>query len=567
MSSREVITLQIGNYSNFIGTHWWNSQESSFCYEKTDSQSLEINHDYLFREGENPRGEVTYTPRLMLIDLKENFKTLNKCGVLYNMPVTNSPMPLWHGKLSTFKSDSLSKNEFLQDLDKEEEIAYPDLSLKMTSIDEDRDICQAESSSSNSKLTESLEIPNRKFYDLDDRITTWSDFLKIHYHPRSLCFIEDYGCENEFNGYGCGVEVFNRENMYDLIDDTLRYFSEECDYLQGFHVLMDGYNGFTAIANGILEHLEDSYSSKIRLCFPVYNSDFTLWRKKKVSHNDICQYYSSLMGYNSLAMYSHLFSPLDTNSHLYSGNPNINFPYLNYKTEMNYHTSSVLSIALDTITLPMRMKSNAIHLNEMISSLTILGQKLIPLTLCTPIPVEEHSYLNDVLNSSNNVNLVPLTPCCNIEQFDIISQFINIRGLPKSKFFNHLKQNIKMTVEKVLGYFLQSKYPSSMNFWKICHEPYKTTAPFPHIFNSKINVRGYIGSSQRTVGTGVESISAISGFHNTKNASDSINVLLKSTDKSKLKNFSCKGTGVESDDFEEALENLKVLVDCYKDRQ
>lgn len=27
--SREVITLQIGNYSNYVGTHWWNIQVSN----------------------------------------------------------------------------------------------------------------------------------------------------------------------------------------------------------------------------------------------------------------------------------------------------------------------------------------------------------------------------------------------------------------------------------------------------------------------------------------------------------------------------------------------------------
>ena len=25
-TTREVVTLQIGHYSNFIGTHWWNLQ-------------------------------------------------------------------------------------------------------------------------------------------------------------------------------------------------------------------------------------------------------------------------------------------------------------------------------------------------------------------------------------------------------------------------------------------------------------------------------------------------------------------------------------------------------------
>lgn len=281
MPSREIITLQIGNYSNFLGTHWWNSQESSFCYDSTVNSDLsEINHDVLYREGENPRGEITYTPRLILIDLKENFKTLNKDGVLYNMPIASSTTSLWHGKWSTFKSDSLSKNEFLQDLDKEEESVYPDLSLKMTAIDEDRDICQAESSSY-TKTTEKSKESEKKFYNLDDSITTWSDFLRIHYHPKSICFIEDFNYENEFDGYGCGLEAFNQENMHDLIEETLRYFAEECDHLQGFQILMDGYNGFSAVANGILEHMEDNYLNKARLCFPLYSPSFTLWEKKK----------------------------------------------------------------------------------------------------------------------------------------------------------------------------------------------------------------------------------------------------------------------------------------------
>ncbi|XP_076246179.1 protein misato homolog 1-like [Calliopsis andreniformis] len=50
MSSREVLTIQLGHYSKFIGTHWWNLQESNFSYEP-DNPS-EINHDVLYR-GEN----------------------------------------------------------------------------------------------------------------------------------------------------------------------------------------------------------------------------------------------------------------------------------------------------------------------------------------------------------------------------------------------------------------------------------------------------------------------------------------------------------------------------------
>ena len=52
-STPEVITLQIGHYANFVGTHWWNIQESSFVYDP--ATTVEIDHAVLFREGETSK--------------------------------------------------------------------------------------------------------------------------------------------------------------------------------------------------------------------------------------------------------------------------------------------------------------------------------------------------------------------------------------------------------------------------------------------------------------------------------------------------------------------------------
>lgn len=30
MDTREILTLQFGNYANYIGAHWWNIQVSIF---------------------------------------------------------------------------------------------------------------------------------------------------------------------------------------------------------------------------------------------------------------------------------------------------------------------------------------------------------------------------------------------------------------------------------------------------------------------------------------------------------------------------------------------------------
>lgn len=49
MGKDEILTIQFGHYSNYVGTHWWNLQEQGFEYNT--SKPSEINHDVLYREG------------------------------------------------------------------------------------------------------------------------------------------------------------------------------------------------------------------------------------------------------------------------------------------------------------------------------------------------------------------------------------------------------------------------------------------------------------------------------------------------------------------------------------
>lgn len=53
MCTREILTLQFGHYSNYVGAHWWNIQETGFEYNSPIPN--EINHDVLFREGINDK--------------------------------------------------------------------------------------------------------------------------------------------------------------------------------------------------------------------------------------------------------------------------------------------------------------------------------------------------------------------------------------------------------------------------------------------------------------------------------------------------------------------------------
>ena len=56
---KEILYIQAGTLPNFVGTHFWNAQESYFQYDG-DADADEagepvINHDISFREGLSPK--------------------------------------------------------------------------------------------------------------------------------------------------------------------------------------------------------------------------------------------------------------------------------------------------------------------------------------------------------------------------------------------------------------------------------------------------------------------------------------------------------------------------------
>lgn len=77
----EIITLQFGHYANFIGTHFWNIQDESLLTQDDDHQ---YSADVLYNCGVTSKGIETYTPRLLLFDLKGSWGNLRKSGYLYD---------------------------------------------------------------------------------------------------------------------------------------------------------------------------------------------------------------------------------------------------------------------------------------------------------------------------------------------------------------------------------------------------------------------------------------------------------------------------------------------------
>jgi hypothetical protein len=79
---REILTLQLGNLSNYTATHFWNTQESYFTYGQQEEPLVE--HDVHWRAGIGADGTETFLPRTVIYDLKGGFGSMRKINPLYD---------------------------------------------------------------------------------------------------------------------------------------------------------------------------------------------------------------------------------------------------------------------------------------------------------------------------------------------------------------------------------------------------------------------------------------------------------------------------------------------------
>ncbi|KAF9438617.1 mtDNA inheritance, partitioning of the mitochondrial organelle [Entomortierella beljakovae] len=233
----EIVTLQFGHYANFVGAHYWNTQDAHFNYEQSEEEEHPpelVNHDCLYRVGMTSKGVDTYTPRALIFDLKGGFGSINKYK-LYEEPSRDQHEQQYDlswdpSRTETFQEEQAPLSEYQQHLEKEEQgIA--------TEVEED-DISMQDT-------------------------RTWSDFSRVYFHPKSMVTASGYQINSEFmpfDVFSYGRNAFiDTEKEKDTYDENLRLFTEECDQLQGFQVLADIMDGWGGFATSYLEQLREDY--------------------------------------------------------------------------------------------------------------------------------------------------------------------------------------------------------------------------------------------------------------------------------------------------------------------
>ncbi|XP_019109789.1 protein misato homolog 1 isoform X1 [Larimichthys crocea] len=568
---REVVTLQLGHYSNFVGTHWWNLQDASLSYDP-ETPPGDIESDVVFREGQTQGGHVTHTPRLIAMDLKGSLRTLRQEGSLYDTE-EETPAVTWDGSLMRHEESPPVKNTFLKDLDKLErgEIlteadfysnTQPQCSAAAVSVD-----------TVNSQLAR-----RQRGYRLEGSVKVWSDFLRIHLHPRTISVIHQYNHDGEahrLEAFGQGEALLQGSVLEDL-EDRLHFFVEECDYLQGFQVFCDLADGFAGLGSKVTEMLQDSYGGRGILTFglaPVSHPDSTPMK-------DLYHQLNCTLGTVHLASNSSFFCPLTLRGGLgrRPSSPTM-FPHLTYDPSLWYHSSSVLALALDAFTSPYRLRNNSVPMWQVADALAVSGRKVVAAYGAVPFPMMHGSSLPDALSAcEDGLPWKPLSACSEPADGRCYGQWAMLKGFEGQKLISSLAPGVKPPTplhslhsgEDVLASYISSFYPTCPLTLQLVSTPSKLTPPFPQIFSQAVGAQGFLQSQPPLTGSPaplVSSVPVMTSLQSGPALGPWLSELHRGASALDIRRVapSFLSQGPELADYKEALEQLCLLSRCYRD--
>ncbi|OJD13539.1 hypothetical protein AJ78_06023 [Emergomyces pasteurianus Ep9510] len=304
----EILTLQLGQRSNYLATHFWNFQESYFTYSPDEESP--IDHDVHFRPGIGANGAETFTPRTVIYDLKGGFGTLQKYNALYGLEADPGlPRGLWDGNEVVHQEPTIPQTEYQKNLD---------LGLPLP------------------QLTAGL-------------VRYWSDFNKVYYHPRSIVQLNEYELNSQlmpFESWEIGEDLFSTlDREHDILDRDFRVFAEECDQMQGIQIFSgtdDAWGGFAA---RYVDRLRDEFGKK----------NIWFWGLENGARVQLPMH---AIASANLAKSVNEISP-QTSAYIPILDPPRKIPtYVHTDLQSEWYSSALASTAVESATLPTRLRSH-----------------------------------------------------------------------------------------------------------------------------------------------------------------------------------------------------------------
>ncbi|XP_042537457.1 protein misato homolog 1 [Dipodomys spectabilis] len=561
--AREVLTLQLGHFAGFVGTHWWNQQDAALGRNTDAKESAgELCPDVLYRTGRTLHGQETYTPRLILMDLKGSLNSLREEGGLYRDKQLDAAIA-WQGKLTTHKEEVYPKNPYLQDLLSAEGVPSSDGVWKVKSIPNGK-----------GPPPVSTATAPKSFIPPEGTIRVWSDFLRVDLHPRSICMIHKYNHDGEagrLEAFGQGESILKEPRYLEELEDRLHFYVEECDYLQGFQILCDLHDGFSGVGAKTAELLRDEYSGRGIITWGLLPGPYNLREPQK----NIYRLLNTAFGLVRLTAYCSFVCPLSLGGNMgLRPKPPVSFPYLRYNATLPFHCSAILATALDTVTVPYRLRSSPVSMVHLADMLSFSGKKVVTAEAIIPFPLVPGKSLPDTLMQLGEASpWTSLSACGDPSGTRCFAQSVVLRGIDRASHTSQLVSGTPLpsalhactTGEEVLAQYLQQQQPRVISSSHLLLTPCRVAPPYPHLFSSSFSQQGAMLEGPPR-GTEVKNIPVFGALRSSASLYQTLGGLADELSKLDLRRWaSFMDAGVEHDDMEELLQELRSLAHCYQE--
>ncbi|KAL6720409.1 lumenal Hsp70 protein [Lecanora helva] len=385
--------------------------------EELAQTPLAIDHDVHFRPGVGAGGEETFTPRTLIYDLKGGFGGLRKWGGLYEQQQlddgesSREDPGVWNGDVVLRTDPQITQSDYQRTLDEGE----PDPQKLSTQT-----------------------------------VRYWSDFNRVFYHPRSIVQINDYALGSSlmpFERWESGEELFlgiDRES--DLIDRDVRLWAEECDQMQGFQICTGGDDAWGGFASKYVQSLRDEFGK-----MPIWVWGVEEEQGKGQKAKQLLRALNVARTINDLSPQSSMYIPLAV--------PAPPIPhYVQMDRNSQWHTSALLAMALESVTLPSRLRAG-LHqrgrLGDLEGALNVNGNQRIAQLQCSIMDTETQLSQSPGLDEKRDhrvpLSSVPLTAEDEQREDDSIGFDMELSGNGQRTSLSSSQPHVFGAIEQIRG--------------------------------------------------------------------------------------------------------------------
>ncbi|KAF8512947.1 tubulin domain-containing protein [Hysterangium stoloniferum] len=326
---KEILYLHAS--TGYLAAHFFNAQESYFSYDERTKEVDDsiVDPNISFSQSQTPDGSIVSTPRSLIFDYKAKFGSLSHINALHVVDenIAETDAITWNGAVTEHRQEPIPQSTYHAGLEASE---YMDTNSMTENATETKD------------------------NDSSSSVRFWSDFSRVFYHPRGLHRVPDLADWERETGWASGIEKYKKfDYEHEVLEESFRNMAENCDLLQGVQLAVDAVP-FGSFTTALLMQLRDEYAKLPLLTFCSL-SPFDAMGINMDNAAACMSAMNDALTLYELGSLSTITVPLSHPSTWQRGKWD---EYINADFNNPYHSSAILSAQIESITLPLRLKSS-----------------------------------------------------------------------------------------------------------------------------------------------------------------------------------------------------------------